>query len=157
LEHPSIDVNYQDEIGRSFIHIAALKGHEQTIRLLKELGADVNALIPGGRWTSAIFAAQEGNMSTIELLVSEGADISYLLENPIEGVDYESAIAAGQSFFDKKQSGKNEVESKITEIFARSISLTPDAAQGQNIDENVMRMIDSSLFCYFLKRIYARR
>ncbi|KXG52095.1 uncharacterized protein PGRI_083790 [Penicillium griseofulvum] len=57
------------------LHAAALGGHTETIRLLLERGADVNA--QGGEDGTALYAAAlRGHTETIQLLLERGADIN---------------------------------------------------------------------------------
>jgi len=54
------------------VSVAALKGHDSTIRLLAELGADANAHTHG--CTAVHIAAQQGHKSTVQFLKELGAD-----------------------------------------------------------------------------------
>jgi ankyrin repeat protein len=53
-------------------------GNEDIVRLLLESGADVNAQLIGGRYGSALAAAQQqwGNEDTVLLLLESGADVN---------------------------------------------------------------------------------
>ena len=57
------------------IHAAAAGDSTESVRLLVDAGADVNATQPGG-FTALMAAAQHGNVEMLELLLERGADAS---------------------------------------------------------------------------------
>ncbi|KAA0166638.1 hypothetical protein FNF27_07469 [Cafeteria roenbergensis] len=55
--------------------VAAQDGHESTVGLLLDRGADVEAREEDG-WTAVMVAASNGHESTVELLLDRGADVT---------------------------------------------------------------------------------
>ena len=61
--------------GRTALHVAAKNGHEATVRLLLEQGADINKLSRWGQRTALQLAAIDNHESVVQLLLEMGADV----------------------------------------------------------------------------------
>ena len=71
------DVNIKDKLGFNPLHCASIFGHKETVELLIDRGADVNAVaMRGGRGTPLSYAASWGHVEIVELLIAEGADVN---------------------------------------------------------------------------------
>lgn len=70
-----MDINVQNERGRSALFQAIGSGHEPTIRLFLEHGADIT-LTDNFGWTALHVAAFQGHVSVGALLLDHGADIN---------------------------------------------------------------------------------
>lgn len=80
------DVDQHDEKGRTPVFAAALNGHEQVVRLLGELGANVHASVTnhwlGAGATPVYAAACKGHEQVVRLLATElGADVNHATVN----------------------------------------------------------------------------
>jgi Ankyrin repeats (3 copies)/NACHT domain len=73
LKH-NINVNKRDSHGKIALQRAALRGHETTVRVLLEKGADVDARDSYGQ-TALQGAASGGHEATVRLLLEKGADV----------------------------------------------------------------------------------
>ncbi len=65
------------------IHLAALNGHADVVKLLIQNGADVNAVTgnihaqsTGSKWTPILFASNKGHVDVAKALVQGGADVN---------------------------------------------------------------------------------
>jgi len=74
LIQAGIDVNTQDEYGKTALIWVTRKGHSACIPLLIEAGADVNVRDKNG-WTALMYAAFHGRSKFISLLIELGADV----------------------------------------------------------------------------------
>ena len=54
---------------------ASRLGHTETVEMLMEKGADVNARNNDG-WTALMMASNDGQTETVALLVEKGADVN---------------------------------------------------------------------------------
>lgn len=71
------DVTTKDRIyGRTLLHLAVEKGHEDMVELLLINGADVNAKDEVNGWTPLHQAAQRDNKSMVKLLIAKGANVN---------------------------------------------------------------------------------
>jgi ankyrin repeat protein len=72
------DVNAQGEkYGRTALHLAAMNGHLEIVKLLLEHGADVNAKTKEGYGYTALHsAASNGHLEIVKLLLEHGADVN---------------------------------------------------------------------------------
>lgn len=61
--------------GRTALHMAAKNGHEATVRLLLERGADINKLSRSGQRTALQLAVIDKHESVIRLLLEREADV----------------------------------------------------------------------------------
>jgi ankyrin repeat protein len=68
------------------MHAAAAGRSRDSVRLLIERGADVNARQHGG-WTTLHAAAQNGDVEMIQMLIAAGADVSARAENQQNAMD----------------------------------------------------------------------
>jgi len=74
LVEDGVVVNAKDDFGKTAPRQAASEGHEAVVRLLVELGVDVNV---GQYWGTALHqAASEGHEAVVRLLVELGADVN---------------------------------------------------------------------------------
>jgi ankyrin repeat protein len=76
----------KDHGGRNCLYVAAEFGHESTVRLLLDQGADVNT--PGGEFGTVLcVATSAGNLSIVRLLLAHGAEVdaqSNTLNSPLQ-------------------------------------------------------------------------
>lgn len=68
------------------IHAAAGGRSRESVRLLMEHGADVNARQEGG-WTALHAAAQNGDVEMVRLLIAGGADVAARANNQQNAMD----------------------------------------------------------------------
>ena len=61
--------------GWTALHVAAKSGHEATVHLLLERGADINKLSRSGQRTALQLAATDNHESVVRLLLERGADV----------------------------------------------------------------------------------
>ncbi|KAL7269943.1 acyl-CoA binding domain-containing protein 6 [Rhizina undulata] len=83
LPNEGVDLNSKDEYGRTLLHYAAIRGHEEVVRLfLEQQGVDLNARGNDG-------------MSPLHLAITMGHDrvVRLLLEQ--EGVDLNAKNNSG--------------------------------------------------------------
>jgi ankyrin repeat protein len=80
------DVNAKETWrGQTALMWAAAEGHAETIQLLLEAGAQINARSNTG-WTALLFAAREGQIAAVKTLLAGGADVNEtLLARPGRG------------------------------------------------------------------------
>jgi len=69
------DLEQGNRINDTALYIATERGHTPTVKVLIELGAQVNTANIGG-WTPLMMASAQGNVDLIELLLGHGADVS---------------------------------------------------------------------------------
>ena len=75
LAKGSPGLKIQDDAGMTALHIASSRCHLEIVKLLLELGADVNEKAKEGA-TPLHFAAQEDCLETVKFLLESGADIN---------------------------------------------------------------------------------
>jgi ankyrin repeat protein len=71
------NVNARSAVGDSAIMAAALNGHLDLVRKLRQRGADIG----GTGWTPLIYAATGGHDAIVEYLIAEGADVNAVSPN----------------------------------------------------------------------------
>ena len=69
------DIHAKDEMGRTALHNAADRGHEQVVELLLEKGADIESKKSGGD-TALFGAVRYRNESMVRLLLEKGPSSS---------------------------------------------------------------------------------
>jgi ankyrin repeat protein len=79
-EMPEITVNSRSYLGDTPLHVAAIWGDVEAIRLLVQAGADINALESFG-YTPLHQAAEQGKKEAYDLLISLGADVDIKNKN----------------------------------------------------------------------------
>lgn len=82
LVDAGVDINWQDNVGETALHIAARFGHDECARILiegtDEQKADLNAVEKNFNWTPLHIAAVDGHLSVAKLMVEAGADVDKL-------------------------------------------------------------------------------
>lgn len=82
LVDAGVDINWQDKMGETALHIAARFGHDQCARILlkgtSEQKANLNLTENSFAWTPLHIAAVDGQLSVAQLLVDAGADVDKL-------------------------------------------------------------------------------
>lgn len=61
-------------MGRTTLHLAAMKGYLPIVQMLLERGIDINARDNNG-WTALHLAAERGQQQVVKLLLDRGADL----------------------------------------------------------------------------------
>ncbi|KAF2174539.1 ankyrin, partial [Zopfia rhizophila CBS 207.26] len=74
------ELESKDQYGRTPLLRAAKNGHEAVVRLLVELGADVNARSNDG-WMALRWAAENGHEAVVRLLLERGAGVNVKSNN----------------------------------------------------------------------------
>ena len=70
-----LDINYQNEEGRTILMRAAKRDHKDVVRILVDNGADVNKRDLNGK-TALMGAAKKGNKTIVKKLMEAGADLN---------------------------------------------------------------------------------
>ncbi|TVY26164.1 Glycerophosphocholine phosphodiesterase [Lachnellula hyalina] len=81
LVDAGVDINWQDELGETALHIAARFGHEECARILLEGGdqkINIELAEKTFSWTPLHVACVDGHLSIVELLIIAGADLRKL-------------------------------------------------------------------------------
>ena len=68
---PGIDLEATDESGQTVLMMAAIKGHEPSVKLLLERGARVDS----DGWTALHYAASGGHTGVARMLILRGANL----------------------------------------------------------------------------------
>ncbi len=68
-----LTINHQDSHGMTALHWAAAQGHDDIVKLLLDLGANIDLQNVQGN-TPLHLAARNGNLSTVQLLLVRGAN-----------------------------------------------------------------------------------
>lgn len=68
------NVNESDKLGKTALHVAALKGHRNIAKILLDNKADPQAADWNG-YTPLHFAAKNGHQAIVELLLANGANV----------------------------------------------------------------------------------
>lgn len=69
------DINQQDRVGRTALHLAALHERVDVVRMLLDAGAEVDVTDQRFGYRPLHFSARKGNAGVSELLVRHGADL----------------------------------------------------------------------------------
>lgn len=148
-----------DNYDNSPLHAAASGHHIEAIRLLIELGCDVNILNNKGL-SSTMMALSVGCLEIVVLLISEGAN-SYLLkerleeleEQPFEAIleqtetkifDYEAVILEGRFLLDNKKENEKIVKGKVAEILNRFTNVASNPSIPEDVSQYVGSFLDDS-------------
>lgn len=79
LVDAGVDINWQDDLGETALHLAARFGHEECAKILlagtNDQKADIELVEKTYSWTPLHVACVDGHLSIVELLLSAGADI----------------------------------------------------------------------------------
>ncbi|KIW34001.1 uncharacterized protein PV07_00804 [Cladophialophora immunda] len=82
LIQAGVDINHQDELGDTALHVAARFGHVECARLLLEGTGEQKANIELPEktygWTPMFIACVDGHLPVVELLIEHGADLERL-------------------------------------------------------------------------------
>lgn len=106
-----INIDVRDRDGNTALLIAAAEGNVETIKILKELGADVNAQRAYGSDTSLMYAAENGNIAALIELINLGANIH--ARNDYGGTALMNAAARGhEKIIDKLVQSGADVNAK---------------------------------------------
>lgn len=80
LVNAGVDINWQDEMGETALHVAARFGHAECAKILLDgtlyQKVDVELTEKTFSWTPLHVACVDGHLSIVELLLEAGADIS---------------------------------------------------------------------------------
>ena len=95
LKSNKIDINSQDEYGKTALICATDMGYKDILELLIKGGANLNIQDEYGK-TALIYSAQTGYKDVVELLIKGGADLNIQEENSNTALE----IAAKMEFKD---------------------------------------------------------
>ncbi|MEI6040281.1 MAG: ankyrin repeat domain-containing protein [Candidatus Berkelbacteria bacterium] len=85
------------------LHLAAMRGNTQLIKLLIEYGANVN-LADHDQWTALHFAITYGELEPVKLLVEAGADI-----NKPEGLNQATPLTIALDFHEYQNYDRSDI------------------------------------------------
>ena len=74
MKNKEINIEKRDSADRAPLHLAARRGRTETVALLLDRGADINAT-DNYRWTPLHLAANWGHTKTVALLKKRGAKL----------------------------------------------------------------------------------
>jgi len=80
------DVNAENNMGRTALHLAAQAGRADNVAVLIEHGAQLDAKEKGAGRTPMHYAAENAHTDVVRLLIDKGADINaldYLAHTPL--------------------------------------------------------------------------
>jgi glycerophosphodiester phosphodiesterase len=79
LVEAGVDVNYQDEVGESALHMAARYGYDECAKVLLEGSktnkTEVDLVEKTFAWTPLFIACVDNHLSMVEILIAAGADL----------------------------------------------------------------------------------
>ncbi len=76
LQFSKVDLNAQDDRGRSALMLAAYHGKTAIVKTLLEAGADTRVCAKGTGWTALVFAARYGYVDIVRLLIAHGSNVN---------------------------------------------------------------------------------
>ena len=107
LIEQGVDVNHCDKNGFTAVHIAAMQGNLDVVKLLKESGANIHVEDNEGSYSVMLAAIGTGDCNTVRWLIEQGVDVNHCDKNGFTAVH----IAAKQGNLDVlkllKESGAN--------------------------------------------------
>ena len=112
-------VNIKDRAGRTPLHLAALGGHIQCVKILLEAGANANVTDNKGGQTPLTLAANKGNIEVVKLLLKYGSDLRGDAESVITSKFSGHQIA----LLDLDSVKRRQTEENITEKLYKMIDI----------------------------------
>ena len=112
-------VNIKDRAGRTPLHLAALGGHIQCVKILLEAGANANVTDNKGGQTPLTLAANKGNIEVVKLLLKYGAD----LRGDAESVITSNFSGHQIALLDLDSVKRRQTEENITEKLYKMIDI----------------------------------
>ena len=112
-------VNIKDRAGRTPLHLAALGGHIQCVKILLEAGANANVTDNKGGQTPLTLAANKGNIEVVKLLLKYGSD----LRGDAESVITSNFSGHQIALLDLDSVKRRQTEENITEKLYKMIDI----------------------------------
>ena len=86
------DVNTRDRVGKTALHCAAQKGHQEAVALLIERQADVHATATKAGWAATHLAAEAGCVDALRALLDGGADVNATAANGTTALHFSAFV-----------------------------------------------------------------